>query len=101
MMYTRCTGIYELRLSRAIRVDRLRENDFVVVGPIVRQNVGNGRECRIVGRCCVHFHFVADRKCPVQSTTNPTEMLGVVLGGWLCIIDTKKKRHPRKILCTY
>lgn len=60
----------------AIRVDRLRENDFVV-GPKRRSfsgrrlcDFGDGRERRIVRRGrVVHFHLVADRQGRVQGST--------------------------------
>jgi len=90
--YTKHVVLQQLRVSeRAIRVDRLRENDFVVVVPFgSREHVGDGRERRVIRRCRVQFHFVADQKRSVQyapERVHPTQMLRTVLGRRLISVD--------------
>lgn len=53
----------------AVHVNRLGENDFVVVptgGRARRGDVRDGRERRVVRRGRVHFHLVADRQARIQ-----------------------------------
>jgi len=89
----------QLRASEtAVHVDRSRENHLVVVRPIGGggRDVGDGRESRIVRRRRVRFHFVADRKRPVQSAperVHPTQMLRAVLGRRLYrVVDRNRKK---------
>lgn len=95
--------------AAAVHVDRLREDDFVLIavsggasGPAGgrrrsrrRGDVGDRGESRVVRQGRVHFHFVADRHGRIHSAperVRPVVMSRVVLGRWMLQLGRKTQK---------